>query len=160
MYLPVGRSFYLCWLSRQRHYMSQPGVCWRSIATRFRKLALGQRIGRVELLLEKLLEKSSQGTEKESVLYGPVDVLTSSSTLATTYGSHSPYMSLFDDVLGQQAETNTSMRPPQSVLASASSPPTSAGQIFPIRIENLRRRLAAMLPCQEDVNYLSELSHG
>jgi hypothetical protein len=60
-------------------------------------------------------------------------------------------MSLFDGVLGQQAEANTSMPPPQSVSTSS--------QGFPIgRIEKLRRRLAAFLRCQEEVDILSDTS--
>ncbi|OCL06582.1 hypothetical protein AOQ84DRAFT_343131 [Glonium stellatum] len=123
--------------------------------------ALDQRMGKVEALLEKLMEKVSQATEENRTPYGPVDVLTPSSTPATTHDSQPPFISLFDDVLGQQAEANVSMPPPQSVSASNSSTPANAGKGRPIgRTEKLRRRLAAMLPCQEDVDHLSELSSG
>jgi hypothetical protein len=108
---------------------------------------LGQRIGRVEVLLEKLLENGSQRTEENRASIG-AGILTPSSTSATNYGSHSPFMSLFDGALGQPAEANTSMPPPHSV--STSNQGVAIG-----RIEKLRRQLAALLPCQNDVDILS-----
>jgi len=102
------------------------------------------------MLLEKLIENGSQRTEENRAFIG-AGILNPSSTSATTYSSHSPSMSLFDGALGQPAEANTSMPPPQSVSTSS--------QGFPIgRTEKLRRQLAALLPCQEDVDILSDTS--
>ncbi len=118
--------------------MSQLGVCRRTIATRYGKLGAGQRMGKVETLLEKLMEKISQATEEIRNPYGPVDVLTPSSTPATTYDPQPPSTSFFDDVLGQQAEDNTSIPPLQSISVSHSSTLMSAGKACPIgRIEEL-----------------------
>ena len=116
---------------------------------------------RVEKLLESLLKKTSQTGEENRDPYGPVDVLHPSSAPARTYDSQSLYMSLVDDVLQQRPESNTSMPPPLSVLVSNSGTIASTGKGCPLgRIEKLRRQLAAMLPCQEDVDYLSDSSRG
>ena len=103
------------------------------------------------------MQKISQDTEDNRRSHGQVGALTPSSTAATTYDPQLSFMPSFDDVLGLQAEANTSIRPPQSF----SSPSASAGKGRPIgKIEKLRQQLAAMLPCQEDVDHLSDLSHG
>ena len=107
------------------------------------------------------MEKASQDVQEARSIYGPGDVLTPCSMPSTTYDSQSPFIALIDDVLGQQGETNNSMPPPQSVSVSKPIPPASAGKGRPIgRIEKLRRQLAAMLPCQEDVDYLFDSSPG
>lgn len=122
---------------------------------------LGQRIGRVEMLLEKLMETVSQTKEETHTPYEPVGVLTPSSTPATTYHSQPQFMSLFDDALGQQTEVRTPMPQPQSISVSNSNLPASGGKACPIgRVEKLRRELSAMAPCQEDINYLFDLSDG
>jgi Fungal specific transcription factor domain len=121
--------------------------------------ALAQRLRRVEVLLQKLIENSSQRTEETHATIATVDIITPSSTSATTYASQSPFVSLFGHTVGQQAEANTSMAPPQADLVSASSPPASTSQVFQMgRIEKLQQELAALLPCQEDVDYLSDTS--
>lgn len=126
-------------------------------------------MGRVEMMLEKLIEKVSAATEPERTSYG-IDVLTPSSTPATTYDSAAPYMSLFDEVLTRQAEANTApniskpygceMPPP--TMSNPATPATTCQKGFAptTRLERLRRQLAAMLPCQEDFDYLSEMSQG
>ena len=107
------------------------------------------------------MEKTSQSTEENRGHYGAGDILTPSSMPSTTYDSQSPFMSFFDDVLGQQTEANMSMPPPQSFSVSNSGLLASASKGRSIgRIERLRRQLAAMLPCQEDVDYLSDSSYG
>lgn len=116
-------------------------------------------MGKVEMLLQKLMEQVSQATEGNSAPFGPADFLASSSTPATTYESQSEFMSSFDNV----AEAKTPILPPQSTSVSNSSNIVSAGNLEAVRvgrIEKLRRRLAAMLPCQEDVDHLSNLSRG
>jgi hypothetical protein len=60
-------------------------------------------------------------------------------------------MSLFDGALGQPAEANTFMPPPQSIS-------TSSQGFLTGRTEKLRRQLAVLLPCQEDVDILSDTS--
>lgn len=133
---------------------------------------MGQRIGRVEALLEKLMDKVSQTTEEAHGPYAPVvDVLTPSSMPATTYHSRpTPFMSLHDDVVGQGADANTPPIPPQpqsdsvsnsysnSSLPFAASGGKASGQLG--RVEKLRRQLAAMLPGQEEVDYLFDVSYG
>ncbi|CAM1508915.1 Fc.00g026540.m01.CDS01 [Cosmosporella sp. VM-42] len=104
---------------------------------------------RVELMLEKVVEKLSQVRNPEHPL---------SSASATP---QPPHMALFDDGLRQQVEANTFLSPPQSVSFSNFSPRTGTTEGSPTeRIEKIRQRLAAMLPCQEDVDCLSDLSHG
>jgi hypothetical protein len=64
-------------------------------------------------------------------------------------------MSLFDGASEQQVEANTSMLPPSASILTSSTR-GSASQRSPIgQIENLRRPLIALLPCQEDMDYLS-----
>lgn len=121
--------------------------------------ALGQRMERVETLLEKLIENGSQRTGENDALIAPVDVPTLSSTSGSTFVSQSPFMTLLEGSAGQLAEANESMPPPQSTSDSTSSEPASTSQGSSMgKIEKLRRQLAALLPCQEDVDCLSDTS--
>ncbi|KAE9362869.1 hypothetical protein N431DRAFT_391419 [Stipitochalara longipes BDJ] len=125
--------------------------------------ALDQRMGRVEMLLEKMMEKVMQSSDDtHSPPSGPVDGVANSSTPASMYDSRPQFVSsLLDDDFGQQTDANASMPTPQSVHAPNSSGfTTSARGGFHGRLAKLQRDLAALLPCQEDVDYLSDSSHG
>ncbi|KAE8452670.1 hypothetical protein EG329_013929 [Mollisiaceae sp. DMI_Dod_QoI] len=121
---------------------------------------LTQRMERVEMLLEKFMEKVSQATEGNTSA-GSANVLSPSSTPATKHDSQRPFIPLFDDVLEQHGEADTSMPRPHSVSLSNSSTSASLGKGRSIgRTEKLRRRLAEMLPCQEDVDHLLDMSNS
>lgn len=118
-------------------------------------------MGRVEMLLEKMMEKVSQSPDENRAPYPQLDHVAVSSTPTSMYDSGPQFVSLFDDDFGQPAEANTSMPTPQSNHASISRTLAGASRGAPNgRIEKLREQLAAMLPCQEDVDYLSDSSHG
>jgi hypothetical protein len=123
--------------------------------------ALDQRMGRVEMLLEQIVGKASQATEKERHPYDPANFLSPSSMPATTYESQPASASFLNNTIGQQAVSNSSITPLQGVSISDSNQRASASKESLIgRTEKLRRQLAAMLPCQEDIDSLSELSQG
>lgn len=105
------------------------------------------------MLLEKVMEKVSQIQEGDHAPYTTADALTPSPT--------TPLMSLLDSVGGKPAEASMSTQGSQFATVSilntiASASETSSNETT----KKLRRQLAAMLPCQEDVDYLSESSHG
>ena len=106
------------------------------------------------------MDKVSQLTSDRAP-YGTVVALTPSSELETTNEPRGPVSPTFNCVLGSQAEVNTLVPPPQPVpvLKVRAAAAHSEGQP-PGKIKSLRRQLAAMLPCQEDVDYLSDMSHG
>jgi hypothetical protein len=118
-------------------------------------------MGRVEMLLEKMMEKVSQPPDENRASYHPVDA-PASSTPTSMYDSQPQFRSsVFDDVLGQQGEANIAMTPPEPVSVSNLDTLASARQGSSIgRLEKLRQQLAAMLPCQEDVDIFSTSSHG
>ena len=77
--------------------------------------ALGHRLGKVEMLLEKLMEKFSHAAEGNRNPSASANVLTPAPTPVGTYDSQRPFASLFDDVPGQQANASTSTLPMQLV---------------------------------------------
>jgi hypothetical protein len=83
------------------------------------------------MLLEKLMEKDAQATGEKS-------------TQTAAYDSNQPQ--ILPRFHARAADQ--SMLTPQSLSVSNEG-----------TIEMLRKRLAAMLPCQEDVDHLSDLSH-
>jgi len=107
------------------------------------------------------MAKVSQATEVKRTPNGSSNDLTPSSSSATTDNSRPPFMSSFPNVLEQQADSDISMPLQQSASISTSSKVASTGKDRPVgRIERLRRELAALLPCQEDMDYLADLSRG
>lgn len=100
---------------------------------------------RVEILLEKFMQKVPQGTEDNRLAYDPVGVFNPLSTPATMNHPRRSFVSTVYSALRQQPEVNTS--------TSSNGSPMEG-------IEGLQQRLAAMLPCQEDVDFLSGMSHG
>jgi hypothetical protein len=118
-------------------------------------------MGRVEMLLEKMMEKVSQPSDENRATYSQANDLAISPAPSLIHNSRPQFVSLFDDDFGQPSEANTSMPTPQSVYTSNSSGLAStARRTDNGRIEKLRTQLAAMLPCQEDIDYLSDSSHG
>ncbi|KAJ5396218.1 uncharacterized protein N7487_010521 [Penicillium crustosum] len=107
--------------------------------------ALSHRMERVEILLEKFMQKVPQGTEDNRLAYDPVGVFNPLSTPATMNHPRRSFVSTVNSALRQQPEVNTS--------TSSNGSPMEG-------IEGLQQRLAAMLPCQEDVDFLSGMSHG
>jgi len=108
--------------------------------------------------MEKVMQPSN---ESHSALPGPVDYVVNSSTPTSIYDSRPQFVSVFDDDFRQQAAPNTSMRTPNSAYTpNATSLQTSATGAFHGRIAKLQRELSALLPCQEDVDYLADSSHG
>ncbi|KAK5124645.1 hypothetical protein LTR85_001358 [Meristemomyces frigidus] len=147
-----------CWEYKGTRCLSQEYVDDQS-ARDDGNSALNQRMGNVETLLQKLMEKVSQAAGFNSTVQGPDNGTTSSPAPATSYDLLAPFLVSNEDVLGMETEISTSV--PQSKSVSESDTLGSGSSPSPIgRIEKLRRRLAAMLPCQEDVNHLSDLSRG
>jgi hypothetical protein len=125
---------------------------------------LGQRMGRVEILLEKLMQKVDSngiGIERDHGLVPEardslgIDVLTPSSSTSNQY-ENAPILSLFDNaVFGRSHGDGTTVRddtalytsPPMSNCQAAS--PMSQTQS---KLERLRRTLVAILPSQHDVD--------
>lgn len=100
---------------------------------------------RVEMLLEKFMQNVSQSTEDNRLAYDPVGAFTPLSTSATMNRSRPSFVSTFNNALRQQPD----------VTPSTSSNGSPIG-----RTERLQQQLAAMLPCQEDVDFLLGMSHG
>lgn len=126
---------------------------------------LGERMGRVEMLLEKLMQKvDANGMEierdhdsavpeaKENL---GIDVLTPASSASNQY-ENAPILSLFDNsVFGRGPVDGPSVVTPMSASQA----------VFPInqtrsKLERLRRTLTAILPSQHDIDLLSDASDG
>jgi hypothetical protein len=121
-------------------------------------------MGRVEMLLEKLMQKvdsNGTGIEKDHGLVPEVreslgiDVLTPSSSTSNQY-ENAPILSLFDNaVFGRSPGDGTTVRNDTTLYAS---PPMSNSQAAsPLnqtqsKLERLRRTLVAILPSQHDVD--------
>ncbi|KAJ0415401.1 hypothetical protein BJY00DRAFT_304889 [Aspergillus carlsbadensis] len=93
--------------------------------------ALAQRVARVESLLETLVERMMPGQPGE---------LTPESIVATTNAAHGP-LSTLSRAKGRELKDDD-----------------TDGTIH--KLESVRQRLAAMLPCQADVDFLFAASHG
>ena len=108
--------------------------------------------------MEKVMQSS---TDSRSPHSGPSDEVSSSLSPALVYDSRPQFASVFDDDFGQQATANTSIPTPHSVYTPIESLlMTPSTGVFSGRIAKLQRELAALLPCQEDVDYLLDSSHG
>ena len=130
---------------------------------------LGQQIGRVEDLLNRLMEK----VDSNSMAVGRaicasrdslgIDVLTPSSTSSNQFEG-APVLSLFDNaIFGREPHGSSSGHNlgPMYNSASASSPsPSSSRSQTPSKLERLRRGLLTMLPSQHDVDILCVESYG
>ncbi|KAL2851261.1 hypothetical protein BJX68DRAFT_275279 [Aspergillus pseudodeflectus] len=92
---------------------------------------LAQRVARIESLLETLVKRITQGQDGES---------TSASMVATTDVAH--------------RSLPNSPRPKGPGVQAEDTDATTE------RLDSLRQRLAAMLPCQADVDFLFASSHG
>ena len=125
---------------------------------------LGQRMGRVEMLLEKLMQKVDSngiGVETDHSLVPEareslgIDVLTPSSSTSNQY-ENAPILSLFDNaVFGRNPGDGTTVR---NDTALYTSPPMSNSQAAsPMsqtqsKLDMLRRTLVAILPSQHDID--------
>jgi hypothetical protein len=133
---------------------------------------LGQRIGRVEMLLEKLMQKvdsngisnsKDQGLESELRESLGIDVLTPSSSTSNQY-EHAPILSLFDNAVfgrspgdGTAARSDTALYSPPTMPNSQATTPVNRTQS---KLERLRRTLVAILPSQHDVDLLLNENDG
>lgn len=116
---------------------------------------------RVEMLLEKFMQNVSRGTEHNRLAYDPAGVFNPLSTSATMNRSRPSFVSTFNNTLGQQPEVNTSTFPPQSApVSDLSGSESTRNESLIGAFERLQQPLAAMLPCQEDVDFLTSMSHG
>jgi hypothetical protein len=107
------------------------------------------------------MERVSSGTEEIRDPYGLVDLPNASSMSTTICDSQPSLTPLIDDGREQHVKSNEFMPLPKTVSASSPRLPTSIRKGSSIgKIDNLRKRLAVMLPCQEDVDYLSDMSPG
>jgi len=121
-------------------------------------------MGRVEMLLEKLMQKVDSngiGIERDHGLVPEareslgIDVLTPLSSTSNQY-ENAPILSLFDNaVFGRSPGDGTTLRNDTALYAS---PPMSNSQAAsPMsqtqsKLERLRRTLVAILPSQHDVD--------
>jgi hypothetical protein len=125
---------------------------------------LGQRMGRVEMLLDKLMQKVDSngiGIEKDPGLVPEareslgIDVLTPSSSTSNQY-ENAPIFSLFDNaVFGRSQGDGTTVRNDTALYASpplSNSQATSPMSQTQSKLEGLRRTLVAILPSQNDVD--------
>lgn len=132
-------------------------------------------MGRVEMLLEKLMEKvdpsevatnQCHGLASEPVDSLGIDVLTPSSTPSMSYeNANAPILSLFDNAVFSRRTGDEPQVRNDSALYASSSPISSPQVNTPrtqaqLKLERLRRTLAAMLPSQHDVDFLSDASPG
>ena len=133
---------------------------------------IGQQMGRVEMLLERLMEKvdanhMATGRHQDIICESReslgIDVLTPSSTSTHQYDG-APILSLFDNaVFGRGSGDHPSGRNSSITYASsaASSPQINLLGAQPeTKLEKYRRALIAMLPSQHDLDILFEDSHG
>ncbi|RDW81980.1 hypothetical protein BP6252_03092 [Coleophoma cylindrospora] len=124
---------------------------------------LGERLGRVEMLLEKLLEKVNQYESEKGALPTPEstanDVLTPYSGSGPTGFDSAPIMSLFDNVVIGRRDT-AKVHSPQQPLPT---PPTVAQNIStcrpPSKLERIRMTIVAQLPCQQDSDLICHASN-
>ena len=124
---------------------------------------LGQRMGRVEMLLEKLMQKvdaNGIGIETDHSLVPEareslgIDVLTPLSSTSNQY-ENAPILSLFDNaVFGRSpgdstGRNDTAVYTSPSMTNSQAASPMSQTQS---KLEKLRRMLVSILPSQHDVD--------
>jgi hypothetical protein len=133
---------------------------------------LGQRMGRVEMLLEKLMQKVDSngiGIERDNALVPEpreslgIDVLTPSSSTSNQY-ENAPILSLFDNAVfgrsqgdGTVAQNDTALYTSPLMSNSQAASPMSQTQS---KLERLRRTLVAILPSQHDVDIFLDESDG
>jgi hypothetical protein len=127
---------------------------------------LGQRMGRVEMLLEKLMQKvdaNGIGIEVDHSLVPEareslgIDVLTPSSSTSNQF-ENAPILSLFDNAVfgrspgdGTVGRNDTALYTSPSISNSQVASPMSQTQS---KIERLRRTLVSILPSQHDVDLI------
>jgi hypothetical protein len=118
-------------------------------------------MGKVETLLEKLMEKVTQVNEGPRDLHDSAGGLPLSSRPETSYLSQTQGGSSFNTATQNKANANGYITSPQSISAMSSIAVSINGEERRVGgLEKLQRRLAAMLPCQEDVDQLMEMSRG
>ncbi|KAG0652817.1 Sordarin hypoxysordarin biosynthesis cluster S [Hyphodiscus hymeniophilus] len=124
---------------------------------------IGERLGRVEFLLEKLVAKISQYDEEEKAAktlhtpesLGSGDVLTPY-TSNTSVNENAPILSLFDNpVIGRREPAFESLSSISSPVVSGSRTPSCR----PTKLERLRQTLGGLLPTQQGVDVLCEESN-
>lgn len=133
---------------------------------------LGQRMGRVEMLLERLMQKVDSdgiGIERDHGLVPEardslgIDVLTPSSSTSNQY-ENAPILSLFDNaVFGRSPGDGTTVQTDAALYAS--TPMSNSQAASPMnqtqsKLERLRRTLVAILPSQHDVDLFLDGSDG
>lgn len=106
------------------------------------------------------MEKVSNRPDEDRDTYDQGDVL-ASSTSASVSAYDTQSGSLSSRIPDDGPETNAYMTPPHSVSVPNPTQLDTVAHGRPLgRIEKLRQKLAAMLPCQEDVDCLSDSSYG
>lgn len=126
-------------------------------------------MGRVEMLLEKLMQKvdaTGIGIERDHGIVADareslgIDVLTPASSASNQYEGV-PILSLFDNaVFGRGPGDGPSVRNDSAVYSTGPSQGSSPMGQSQSKLERLRRTLAAMLPSQHDVDRLTNESDG
>ncbi|KAL3422559.1 C6 zinc finger domain-containing protein [Phlyctema vagabunda] len=122
---------------------------------------MGERLGRVELLLEKLLDKINSYDEKaslptpESVVN---DVLTPYSGSGSNVYENAPVLSLFDNVVIGRRDTGKSREAEQIATPPAKTPSTPSCRPVP-KMDRMRITIAAQLPSQRDSDIICHASN-
>lgn len=107
------------------------------------------------------MEKVSRVAEDNRPNDDLADILPVSSAPTTANASQSPITSSFDDAQRGQTGINNITSPQQSLSIPKPSIITKEDEEHMAgKMGTLRRRLAEMMPCQEDVDYLLDLSYG
>jgi hypothetical protein len=126
-------------------------------------------MGRVEMLLEKLMQKVDANGIGNETGHGfvaevreslGIDVLTPASSASNQYEG-APILSLFDNaVFGRGPADGSTVRNDSAVYTTTPSQGGSPMSQSQSKLERLRRTLAAILPSQHDVDLLADESDG
>ncbi|RFU33311.1 hypothetical protein B7463_g2980, partial [Scytalidium lignicola] len=121
--------------------------------------SIGERLGRVELLLEKIVTKIESYERDEECQALPSPERLGTDVLTPSQHDNAPVLSLFDNVMiGRRNVTpkdpEHSIPTPSSVHSGNKTPQCRP----PSKIERIRQTLADLLPCQKDADLISSES--
>jgi hypothetical protein len=126
---------------------------------------VGERLGRVEHLLETLIAKINayEDDEKAQKEILTPESLTMSNEILTPHSSNAPanienttpFMSLFDNSVLGRVESNRSIPSQMPTPATMASSTRSASCCRPSKIDRVRQHLVDLLPSQKDADLVS-----